>query len=168
MKTAAGISSLGPEFDAFLFAPVGENRTGMQISVVSVLARLDLDPWQEAARLAALPRESAAHEIASMLTASPDPALKPIDIPVIAGGLVALLPSPIAYQTTPLRMLFDSGAKIVPTQRANVLFLVFYLIFMLATQFFMLHLGPAQADSAQPPSSGSAPSQIAPAPQATK
>ena len=47
-------------FNAFLFASIGEDGNGMPLSVVSALARLDIDPWQEAARLSGLPRAAAA------------------------------------------------------------------------------------------------------------
>jgi hypothetical protein len=48
------------EFSAFLFASIGEESNGMALSVVSALARLDIDPWQEAARLSGLPKDLAA------------------------------------------------------------------------------------------------------------
>ena len=46
------------QYDAFLFASVCETDE-MTLSVLSVLARQDVDPWQEAARLAQLPRDQA-------------------------------------------------------------------------------------------------------------
>jgi hypothetical protein len=36
---SASAPLLGPEFDDFLFAPIGEERTGMRLSVLSALAR---------------------------------------------------------------------------------------------------------------------------------
>ena len=47
---------LDSQFNDFLFASVGKEKTGMMLSVVSALARLDLDAWQETANLARLPR----------------------------------------------------------------------------------------------------------------
>ena len=41
-------------FDPFLFSEIGEERNGMLLSMVSALARLDLDPWREAASLSRL------------------------------------------------------------------------------------------------------------------
>ncbi|ABQ28821.1 hypothetical protein Acry_3199 (plasmid) [Acidiphilium cryptum JF-5] len=43
-------------FDAFLFATMGEDSKGLVGSVLSALARLDFEPWQEAVqtRLAAM------------------------------------------------------------------------------------------------------------------
>ena len=37
-------------YNDFLFATVCEEANGMQLSVLSALARLNLDPWEEAAR----------------------------------------------------------------------------------------------------------------------
>jgi hypothetical protein len=38
-------------YNDFLFAPIGEQANGMQLSVLSALARMNVDPWEEAARL---------------------------------------------------------------------------------------------------------------------
>lgn len=91
MTRIASFSRPGSEFDDFLFAPVGEDRNGMLLSVLSALARQDLDPWQEAARLAHLPAESATERLASLI------ALQDVTMPhrepeVIAGRLISLLP----------------------------------------------------------------------------
>src|SRR4030095_5776325 len=53
--------SLGhSEYNAFLFAAVGEEAGGLPLTVLTALSRLGIDPWQEAARLSDLPRETAA------------------------------------------------------------------------------------------------------------
>lgn len=52
MTHAALAPLIGPEFDKFLCASIGEDRNGTMLSVLSALARLDVDPWQEAADLA--------------------------------------------------------------------------------------------------------------------
>jgi len=56
-----------PEFDSFLFAPVGEEVNGVPLSVLSALSRLGLDPRDEAARLSALTKEAAADQLARMI-----------------------------------------------------------------------------------------------------
>lgn len=43
-----------PLYEQFLGASVGEDSRGFNVSVLSMLARLDLDPWEEAADLASL------------------------------------------------------------------------------------------------------------------
>jgi len=93
MTRAASVPRLGPEFDDFLFAPIGEDRNGMLLSVLSALARLDVDPWQGAAKLARLPVEAAARRLAGLLAGLPDGATVHPDPGPTATRLVALLPS---------------------------------------------------------------------------
>jgi hypothetical protein len=84
---------LGPEFNEFLFESIGLDQYGRSLSVVSALARLDLDAWAEAAQLARLPRDAAADKLSVLirkLTESPQ-AVR--DSHKIAVRLVALLPS---------------------------------------------------------------------------
>jgi hypothetical protein len=59
MTHAALTPLLGREFDNFLFASIDDDRNGPLLSVVSALARLEVDPWIEAASLARMPREQA-------------------------------------------------------------------------------------------------------------
>ena len=47
------------EFDRFLFAPIGEDKRGTMVSVLTAFARLDFDPWQQAADFVRLPKEAA-------------------------------------------------------------------------------------------------------------
>jgi hypothetical protein len=89
-------ASLGSEFDDFLFASIGEDRNGMLLSVLSALARLDVDPWHEAAQLARLPGEIAAHRLAALIARLPDGALMRPDPGTIAARLIALLPRPVS------------------------------------------------------------------------
>src|SRR5689334_3168692 len=92
MTRSASPSLLGPEFDDFLFAPIGEERNGMPLSVVSALARLDVDPWQETAQLAQLPGVTATQRLASLIAALPDRPSTHQDPGTIAARLVELLP----------------------------------------------------------------------------
>jgi hypothetical protein len=92
MNPSNSSSRLGSDFDAFLFAPLGEDRNGLPLSIVSLLARMDLDPWQEAACLAGLPAQAAAQKLATLLAALPVPSVKPADPDTIATRLIALLP----------------------------------------------------------------------------
>ncbi len=49
----------GADFDSFLFAEVGEDRNGATVTVISALARLGIEPWNEARELAGLGQEEA-------------------------------------------------------------------------------------------------------------
>lgn len=61
-----GLSQTTSEFDRFLFALLGEDDE-VSLSVVSVLARQDMDPWQEAARLSQLSKDEATNSLASTI-----------------------------------------------------------------------------------------------------
>jgi hypothetical protein len=82
----------GSEFEGFLFAPVGDDKNGMLLSVLSALARLDVDPWAEAANLARLPYSSAITRLASLIATLPGRSAAHPDPETIAARLIALLP----------------------------------------------------------------------------
>ena len=106
------------ELEDFLFATIGEEANGMQLSVVSALARLGVDPWAEAIRLACMPRLGAARRLAPMIARLPGSAWAPPDSERIAARLVELLPPP-AGPTVP-------SASTVPVVRSqpNVLWTI--------------------------------------------
>jgi len=85
-------SLLRSEFNAFLFAPIGEEGNNTLLTVLSALARLGLDPWQESARLALLSREKATQSLASMIANLPDGRWAQSESSAIASRLIALLP----------------------------------------------------------------------------
>jgi len=66
----------------------------MTLSVLSLLARQDIDPWQEAARLSELPRETAARTLASAFALLPEGDWKISQIGALATRLVECLPRP--------------------------------------------------------------------------
>jgi len=79
-------------YNDFLFGTVGQDAAGTEITVLSALSRLGVDPWQEAARLAALPRDAAAGALAATLARLPDGTWPEAEAAKIAARLVALLP----------------------------------------------------------------------------
>jgi len=81
-------------FNAFLFAPVGEESNGMSLSVLSALSRLDLDPWDDAERLSRLPKASAIVALGQRIARLPPGSWLPSDATAIATRLVELLPKP--------------------------------------------------------------------------
>ncbi len=56
------------EFGDFLYSQVGEEGNGTPLTVLSAFARLGLDPWSEAARLAQLPKEAATRELTFLIS----------------------------------------------------------------------------------------------------
>ena len=81
-----------PEMDPFLFASVGEEVGGIPLSVLSALARLGLDPRNEAARLSHLTREAAASQLGRLFAELPSHPWTSSEIGRIASKLVELLP----------------------------------------------------------------------------
>lgn len=68
MTLATATSALESRFDPFLYAAVREDPDRAPLTVLSILARLDIDPWNEAARLAQLPVEAAARALAGLIS----------------------------------------------------------------------------------------------------
>lgn len=90
-----------PEFERFLYATVGEDRNGSIVTVLSTLARLNLDPWKEAAELASLGREAAQARLGLLLSRFRDVPALGIDHASIARALTLLLPEYVARSSTP-------------------------------------------------------------------
>jgi hypothetical protein len=111
MTLATATSALEVRFDPFLYAAVREDPDGTPLTVLSVLARLDIDPWEEAARLAQLPGEAAARALAGLISAGSKGSATPPDNGTIAARLITLLPRRsergIAAQTVP-----SGGARV--------------------------------------------------------
>ena len=92
MAQAGSVFAPSSQFDDFLHASVGEDDHGMLLSTLSVLARMGLDPWQEAAKLAQLPKEAAAQKLTALLAALPQASVAYLDPPAVAARLAELLP----------------------------------------------------------------------------
>jgi hypothetical protein len=88
-------------YNAFLFAAIGEEQVGGPLTVLSALTRLGFDPWQEAARLAGLPRETAARVFAVTIAMLPEGDWKASESEAIAARLVNWLPGQVP-QAIPL------------------------------------------------------------------
>jgi hypothetical protein len=86
------LSRTDSQFDRFLFAPLHENGE-TPLSVLSALARQDIDAWQEAARLVQLPKDHAVNSLASTIWKSDSERWSPSEASLAAARLVELLPS---------------------------------------------------------------------------
>ena len=103
MTSAVSIFGRKSEFDPFLYAPVGEERNGMLLSVLSALARLDVDPWLEAATLTKMPAKDATLRLTSLLSSLPSEAVTLL-APSTVLRLIALLPKePLRDRQPPRR-----------------------------------------------------------------
>jgi hypothetical protein len=96
VRSASPSTTLPSTYNDFLYAQVGEDKNGTLLTVLSVLARQNVDPWAEAADLNRLPRDTAMQKLISMITASPGQSSTPADQTAVANRLIALLPGRVA------------------------------------------------------------------------
>lgn len=92
MKMRTSFSHPGLEYAAFLFEPLGDDRNGVPLALASILGRMSLDPWSEAASLAAMPTDAAARKLASFIEAMPNHVLPRVETNTLAERLIRLLP----------------------------------------------------------------------------
>jgi len=93
---------LRTDLNDFLFSPIANDANGMHLTVLSVLARSGVDPWAEAASLAALTRESATQKIVQLLTDLPNGPSPGDQTQSMAARLVTQLHSPSAPKLKPV------------------------------------------------------------------
>ncbi len=98
MTASAPAAYLTCQFDDFLYAHVDEGGGTTPLSVLSMLARLDLDPWEEAAKLARLPRAAAAKKLFDFIAATSG---APNDAETVSDRLLKLLPSRVDTAVLP-------------------------------------------------------------------
>lgn len=123
----------------------------MQLSVLSAMARLEVDPWQEAAELAGLPGATAIERLASLIALLPDESSTHRDPGTIAARLIALLPRRASSDTAPLKALLGAGT---PTHYLAVI-CVLMMVLMLGSEWIMAsRQPPAQVDKTYAPVSG--------------
>jgi hypothetical protein len=122
---------LGREFDDFLYASIGEDRNGTELSVLSALARLDVDPWQETASLARMPRERATERLTAVIAAARKDLAISLAPETIATRLIALLPQAAAFSAPASATLLKTAS--IRSWRFFVALIV--LVLLLASYF---------------------------------
>jgi hypothetical protein len=104
MMTLLQRPTVSTAFNRFLYAGVGDDKNGMELTLLSVFARQDVDPWEQAADLSRLPGEAAIRVLATLLDALPGQ--ESLDERrARAARLIVLLPQPaeIRRSETPPR-----------------------------------------------------------------
>ena len=119
MALATATSAVESCFDRFLYAAVRDDPDGAPLTVLSILARLDIDPWEEAAKLTQLPGEVAARTLAGLILALPKGSATPPDSGAIAARLITLLPRPLERETAGNRVL-PSGPRVIRIQNRAI------------------------------------------------
>lgn len=116
----------GSDFDEFLYAFVGEDRSGSMVTVLSCLTRLGLDPWKEASALAGLSKEVASTRMGSLLAKFGDVPALARESETIARKLVSLLPA-----RAPRRVTLPAGPS-QSLERRSVGPVVYIVLFMIS------------------------------------
>lgn len=99
------------QYDAFLFAPLCEDDE-ITLTVLSILARQDLNPWQEAAALAHLSKDQAINSLASKIWKSNSERWSPSEASILAMRLIELLPSQGSHSSSPVAELPSGGMMV--------------------------------------------------------
>jgi hypothetical protein len=159
MTPAASISFFEPRYNNFLQAAIGVENNEMQLSVLSALARLDVDPWAVAAELSGLSQSVATQRLSSLLMRLPGGRWSWVDSGLIANRLVQLLPHTTGAVAQPVR---ENGSAKWLTGSIVAQFLiiaVFAATLVLGAQIRFhseappqtTHDAPLSASSASPP-----------------
>jgi hypothetical protein len=139
MKSAATKSPPGSEFDNFLFATLGDDQNGLPLSVVSLLARLNLDPWHEAQALAALSTEAAAKRLALSLDSLMGQTLRQENSEAAVLRLLALLPPRASKAIDTTVASLGAMAATAPGARIGVIVFITSAIFLVGSQIVAAH-----------------------------
>ena len=164
MAPTPSISVLGSEFDDFLFAPIGEDGNDTPLSVLSALARLDVDPWEEAAELARLPRRNCNSKTGFVDRGATEGPLAHVDPRSISARLVAHLPRRDRSNLPSRETLLSVGAATNPRAFIPMIFIyVIVAIFMMGAQWIAAsRQPPARVDNTHTPASSAVFPQLQP------
>lgn len=107
------------EYDSFLYAIVVE-RNDVPVTVVSMLSRLNLDPWLEAARLAQLPRKEAISCLSASIQRAEGRSISTFQADALSSKLAESLPA---------REALVAGAMRQETMDFSSMWLLFAIFF---------------------------------------
>jgi len=150
---AAVMKSQGSEFNNFLYAPICHDHEGVTLSMLSAIARQDMDPWSEAARLAQLPQKTAVKQIRDLLDALPLQTVDCLDRAEVAGRLGALLPRRAVPSVAAILRPPSKGAEKPAAVALSWRFLCVYFCAMLLMNWVMakFHAPSSSATSESSP-----------------
>lgn len=126
----------------FLFSDVGTEPNGTGLTILSLLARLGKDPWDEAAAWSRKPKDAAIASLTDSILQMPPNPQTFTDAHRTASRLIALLPVPVA----PSAAATPSALKFLPRQ--GWLPLLYIALFALLN--FWLAPAPKIDPAAQP------------------
>jgi len=84
----------------------------MTLSVLSALARLDVDPWKETAALSSMPKDRAQERLAALIASTTKNLATNLKSEAIAARLIALLPGASNFDTpAPISVVRAAAAQ---------------------------------------------------------
>jgi hypothetical protein len=141
---------LGPEYNDFLFASIGADATGTYLTVVSALARLDLDPWAEAAKFSRMPKTLANQKLIELISNFSEIPTVSVDSVEIAVRLTALLPATVRSKIPVTGLSVQAlhpAARTLMAPRFIFFLMSLTLGVMLVTQLIVAQIHPADQRS---------------------
>ncbi|SFH13755.1 hypothetical protein [Sulfitobacter dubius] len=121
-----------PDFEQFLYSPVGKDRNSNVVTVLSALARLDLDRWAETAALVSMDHCAARVRLAQLLSQLRDvPGLKR-SAGQVAQDLSLLLPDRQAPGPRPSKKELAQGQQVTIIVIWSLLALVLFMVHFLS------------------------------------
>ncbi len=126
----ANISALRDSgLNAFLFSDVGTEPNGTGLTILSLLARLGKEPWDEAAAWSRKPKDAAIRSLTDSISQMPPNQQAFDDAHLTASRLVALLPAPGAPSSA--TAMPSALAAIPKASMLALLYLSLFLVFNL-------------------------------------
>jgi len=132
-------STLSASYDDFLFASVCEEANGTHLSVLSALARMDVDPWEEASRLASMPKATAEKSLISILDLVSGKSWKSPEAAAVAARLVRLLPRPGEAAVITATAISNAATTTAKSSTHRVNYRWLWLGLWIAMSFMMPH-----------------------------
>lgn len=128
----------GSDYDDFLYANVGEDRSGAAVTVLSALARLDLEPWTEARKLARLAQEDAHVRLTKHFEAITDIPALALASEGRAARLVLLLPKRAPFRDS---NSLEAGTDAFPRRSMYLTSMALAGVVVLAWIFYLAQMG---------------------------
>jgi hypothetical protein len=139
---AQAFPPLSPEYDAFLYTVVCNEKNGMHLTMASAIARSGEDPWKEAARISKLQKEAAFGVLARLIASHDCIEQKSANDQITLDQLFSLLPKARPVMALEISKSIRVGG--VPAKTAGVTVVVTLFIFVILAYLFtaMLRLEP--------------------------
>jgi hypothetical protein len=115
--------------NAFLFSDVGTEANGSSLTMLSLLARLGKDPWDEAAAWSRKPKDAAIRSLTDSISRMPPNQQVLDDARLTAARLVTLLPNQAAPNAAP-RSASSLSPSLATIPKANLYVFVCLALFL--------------------------------------